>query len=518
MTDGPATGAQAVAHTLRVARRRGRVRPPRGAQPRAVARVPRGRHPDRRLPPRAGHGLRGRRPRPGDRRARRRAHDHRPGRGEHRRRGRRGVGVALPRRRDRDRHPDHAASARRLPRRAPREHRPGRDVRRGHEVDDRRRRRRRDRRGDRHRGDHRPIARRPDRSTSASRPTCSTRPSPRRRPARPATGSGIATTSSRCSKRSPHRSARCSGSAAVREGRRRRDRSARDPPRRARRHDVPGARRAPARTIRSSSARHRTSRRSSTSSSDADLAIVIGSDLDAMTTMAWRLPFPDRRVAINVDPTDATKNYSMDAVLAADARIAELVADAIPPRDAVGRRPRRAGRRPCATSCAPHRETAESIEFLEHTGGGAAPPTRWSSPTCASRATGSRGTSGCRRRARSTTPWAGGRSGTRSRPRSARQPRSRATHRPVVSVSGDGGMLFAIGELATVAQEQLPLTAVVVDDGGYGMLRFGHDAGRGSRHRAHHSGLRRGRPRLRHRGPRSSTASARTTGPHSPRP
>jgi acetolactate synthase-1/2/3 large subunit len=36
-------------------------------------------------------------------------------------------------------------------------------------------------------------------------------------------------------------------------------------------------------------------------------------------------------------------------------------------------------------------------------------------------------------------------------------------------------MLFALGELAVAAQEQLPLTAVVVDDGGYGMLRYGHD-------------------------------------------
>ena len=43
---------------------------------------------------------------------------------------------------------------------------------------------------------------------------------------------------------------------------------------------------------------------------------------------------------------------------------------------------------------------------------------------------------------------------------------------PAVSVSGDGGFLFACGELATVAQERPPLTAVVVDDGGYGMLRF----------------------------------------------
>jgi thiamine pyrophosphate-dependent acetolactate synthase large subunit-like protein len=47
---------------------------------------------------------------------------------------------------------------------------------------------------------------------------------------------------------------------------------------------------------------------------------------------------------------------------------------------------------------------------------------------------------------------------------------------PVVSFSGDGGFLFACGELATVAQEQLPLTAVIVDDGGYGMLRYDQDA------------------------------------------
>jgi acetolactate synthase-1/2/3 large subunit len=46
--------------------------------------------------------------------------------------------------------------------------------------------------------------------------------------------------------------------------------------------------------------------------------------------------------------------------------------------------------------------------------------------------------------------------------------------RPVVAVCGDGGFLYAPGELATVVQEDLPLTVVVVDDGGYGMLRYGH--------------------------------------------
>jgi acetolactate synthase-1/2/3 large subunit len=46
---------------------------------------------------------------------------------------------------------------------------------------------------------------------------------------------------------------------------------------------------------------------------------------------------------------------------------------------------------------------------------------------------------------------------------------------PAVSVSGDGGFLYACGELATIAQDAVPLTAVVVDDGGYGMLRYDQD-------------------------------------------
>jgi acetolactate synthase-1/2/3 large subunit len=39
-------------------------------------------------------------------------------------------------------------------------------------------------------------------------------------------------------------------------------------------------------------------------------------------------------------------------------------------------------------------------------------------------------------------------------------------------VSGDGGFLFACGELATVVEAAIPVTVVLVDDGGYGMLRF----------------------------------------------
>ena len=44
--------------------------------------------------------------------------------------------------------------------------------------------------------------------------------------------------------------------------------------------------------------------------------------------------------------------------------------------------------------------------------------------------------------------------------------------RPAVALVGDGGFLFACGDLATVAQEGIALTTVLVDDGGYGMLAY----------------------------------------------
>ncbi|MFJ9924605.1 thiamine pyrophosphate-binding protein [Streptomyces misionensis] len=42
---------------------------------------------------------------------------------------------------------------------------------------------------------------------------------------------------------------------------------------------------------------------------------------------------------------------------------------------------------------------------------------------------------------------------------------------PVLAVSGDGGALYSIAELATARQYDLPVTWLIVDDGGYGILR-----------------------------------------------
>jgi acetolactate synthase-1/2/3 large subunit len=39
-------------------------------------------------------------------------------------------------------------------------------------------------------------------------------------------------------------------------------------------------------------------------------------------------------------------------------------------------------------------------------------------------------------------------------------------------ISGDGGLMFALGEFMTLAERRLPVTVLVLDDGGYGMLRY----------------------------------------------
>uniref|UniRef100_UPI001F056088 thiamine pyrophosphate-dependent enzyme n=1 Tax=Nonomuraea lactucae TaxID=2249762 RepID=UPI001F056088 len=46
-----------------------------------------------------------------------------------------------------------------------------------------------------------------------------------------------------------------------------------------------------------------------------------------------------------------------------------------------------------------------------------------------------------------------------------------ATGGPVLAVSGDGGAMYGLAELATLRQHDLGVTWLIVDDGGYGILR-----------------------------------------------
>ena len=202
---------------------------------------------------------------------------------------------------------------------------------------------------------------------------------------------------------------------------------------------------------------------------DADLVIAIGSDLDGMMTQNWAQPAPPHLLAINVDGEDASKNYLPDVLVEGDA--AEATAALAEREEQRGGldalRKRLEGVRAAVRSDL-EQSDAEALGFVDALERAlpldavvvadmcipgywlgalhrpAAPrrllyPLGW-------------GTLGCAFPQALGAALAGG--------------------GPVVSVSGDGGFLYAAGELAAAAQEGIPVTAVVVDDGGYGMLRF----------------------------------------------
>ena len=202
---------------------------------------------------------------------------------------------------------------------------------------------------------------------------------------------------------------------------------------------------------------------------DADLVIAIGSDLDGMTTQNWRMPQPTALLAVNVDAADAGKNYRPDQVLVGDARaVTARLADAVPPRDGhAGLAARIEGLRATVTALvreeepqaallldALHRLLPDDATVLADmciAGYWLAAFHRVPGP----------------RRFAYPMGW-----GTLGFAFPAALGAAAAGPGRAVAVVGDGGFLFACGELATAVQERLPMTIVLVDDGGYGMLRF----------------------------------------------
>jgi acetolactate synthase-1/2/3 large subunit len=202
---------------------------------------------------------------------------------------------------------------------------------------------------------------------------------------------------------------------------------------------------------------------------EADAVVAVGSDLDGMNTQNWAMPPPPRLVAVNRDPDDATKNYSADVVLAGEAgAVTAALAAQLRPREGLGALATRLhGVR--ASTCGELDPAA--LRFLDAFAF-AVPadavvvadmciPGYWLAGFHAFTRP---------RRLQFPMGW-----GTLGFAFPAALGAALADTGPVVSVSGDGGFLYACGELATVAQERLALTAVIVDDRGYGMLRYDQD-------------------------------------------
>jgi thiamine pyrophosphate-dependent acetolactate synthase large subunit-like protein len=198
----------------------------------------------------------------------------------------------------------------------------------------------------------------------------------------------------------------------------------------------------------------------------ADLLVALGSAFDGMSTRNWTMPVPPRLLAVNVDE-GAAAAYPADVFVAADVRatcdaLALRLRQREPWADSVFRigpsLRHRLAADPQTTQAAALLDSVEQAWPVEGV------------VVCDMAVAGY---------------WVGGYA-TMTRPRRLQYPVGWGTlgyalpatvgaaqaAAPVLAVCGDGGAAMAVGELATLVQEQLPVTVLVVDDGGYGMLRY----------------------------------------------
>ncbi len=202
---------------------------------------------------------------------------------------------------------------------------------------------------------------------------------------------------------------------------------------------------------------------------DADLLLAVGTGFDGSTTRNWSMPRPPVLVSVNVSEADLTKNYPPDVAVLGDARLvlAEL-ADRLDRRDRgspdlAGVLGRTWERLRGDAAGGPALAVLDAVNVAVSTSGATvvvdmAIPGYWY---------GGYGRVEGTRRLQYPIGW-----GTLGFALPASIGAAVERDRPVLAICGDGGFMYAVGELAVLRQEALPVTVLVVDDGGYGMLRY----------------------------------------------
>ena len=199
----------------------------------------------------------------------------------------------------------------------------------------------------------------------------------------------------------------------------------------------------------------------------AEALVVFGSQLDGMNTKNWNLSWPSTVVLVDVEPTVAMRNIDPTAVLIANdiSEVARTLISDTKPQDewtdvAEVNRTVRARLKTDVKS----QRGISMVEIIEE---------NWPADgaiVCDMAVAG----------------YWNGVYGNQPRPRRLAYPVGwgtlgfglpaaigpAAAGQQTLAICGDGGVAFAVGELATIRQENLPYTLLIVDDGGYGMLRF----------------------------------------------
>jgi len=213
--------------------------------------------------------------------------------------------------------------------------------------------------------------------------------------------------------------------------------------------------------------------------SRADVVCALGTDLDGIATADWELDLGDRLVHVTLDPDDVDQGYDADVGIVADAAEA---AEAIRERVGGTRAPadRWSGAEIGRAVRAEYRDHLEREGLYEETDEGFHTPgvLRTVRGTVPDDTIVTEDVGGFRLWAmqafETTAPdemvaagsWAGMGVGLPA----AIGAKIARPERPVVCLSGDGGLLMCIHELATVTQEDLDITLVVSNNSDYAVI------------------------------------------------
>jgi thiamine pyrophosphate-dependent acetolactate synthase large subunit-like protein len=205
---------------------------------------------------------------------------------------------------------------------------------------------------------------------------------------------------------------------------------------------------------------------------EADVVLAVGTDLDGLMTQNWSMPQPPTLIAVNVDRADAAKNYTPDLIIEGDAQqVVGLLSKDFQPRPGLDTLTRRLDLMETRVGKQVRKDEPHAAEFLAALKETLPDGAVLVADMCIA------------------GYWVGGFHRVNT-PRTLAYPMGWGTlgfgfpaslgaaaagKGRAVCVSGDGGFLYACGDLATLAQEGLPVTVIVVDDGGYGMLRYDQD-------------------------------------------
>ena len=204
----------------------------------------------------------------------------------------------------------------------------------------------------------------------------------------------------------------------------------------------------------------------------ADLMLAVGTAFDGPMTRNWAMPRPPLLVSVNVSETDLTKNFVPDVGVLGDAKavLGELLTSVRPraadDSDLRSMRSRTWERLRAEPSGGP------ALTFLDAVNSAVegADATVVVDMTIPGYWFGGYGRVGRPRGLQYPIGW-----GTLGYALPASVGASVGRDHPVLAICGDGGFMYAVGELAVLRQENLPVTVLLVDDGGYGMLRHDQD-------------------------------------------